>query len=118
VTQLIEALQRGVHAFMPTAMDNVYVRIHALFSAGRRDEARALFERLLPMIAFSNQALDVSIRTFKHLRRLEGTFATDLCRAPTAPLDPFQQATLEHLAPRILALDAECAAARADLTQR
>lgn len=113
VTQLIEALQRGVHAFMPTAMDHVYVRIHALFSAGRREEAQALFERLLPVLAFSNQALDVSIRTFKRLRWMDGSFATDLCRAPTAELDPFQQATLERLAPRALALDAECAAAAA-----
>lgn len=118
VTQLIEALQRGVHAFVPTALDHVYVRIHALFSTGRTEEARALFERLLPVVAFSNQALDVSIRTFKRIRLFDGTFATDHCRPPTAALDPYQQATLDALAPCALALEAECAAQRDDLTQR
>lgn len=110
VMQMIEALQRGVHAFMPTAMDHVYVRIHALFSAGRIEEARALFERLLPIVAFSNQQLDVSIRTFKRLRLLDETFATELCRAPTAALDAYQAASLDALGARALALDADCAA--------
>lgn len=103
--QMIEALQRGVHAFMPTAMDHIYVRIHRLFAAGRRYEARAVFEQLLPYVAFSNQHLEVSIRFFKRLREIDGTFATDICRPPTGVLDPFQQASLDALAPRAVALD-------------
>lgn len=105
VMQMIEALERGVHAFMPTAMDHIYVRIHALFASGRKTEAIALFERLLPFVAFSNQHLEVSIRFFKRLRLLDGTFATDHCRAPTALLDPYQQASLERLAERATALN-------------
>jgi len=113
VMQMIEALQRGVDAFMPTAMDHIYVRIHRLFASGRIDEARALFERMLPFIAFSNQHIEVSIRFFKRLRRLDGTFATDACRPPTAELDAFQQASLEALAIRAVALDREAAASNA-----
>lgn len=105
VMQMIEALERGVHAFMPSAMDNIYVAIHRLFAAGRRDEAIALFEQLLPFVAFSNQHLEVSIRFFKRLRELDGCFSSAVCRAPTPELDPFQQATLERLAPRAVALD-------------
>ncbi len=61
VMQMIEALDRGVHAFMPTGMHEIYTRIYALYQAGRRDDARALFNRLLPVLAFSNQHLDISI---------------------------------------------------------
>lgn len=111
VMQMIEALERGVHAFMPTAMDHIYVQIHRLFAAGRREEAEALFGQLLPFVAFSNQHLEVSIRFFKRLRLLDGTFATDHCRAPTVPLDPFQMASMERLAPRAVALDKALAGA-------
>lgn len=105
VMQMIEALERGVHAFMPTAMDHIYVAIHRLFTQNRAEEARALFERLLPFVAFSNQHIDVSIRFFKRLRLLDGCFETDVCRAPTGQLDPYQQSTLERLALRAVALD-------------
>mgnify|MGYP001290674594 CR=1 FL=1 len=105
VMQMIEALERGVHAFMPTAMDHIYVAIHRRFAAGDRDGAEALFEQLLPFVAFSNQNIEVSIRFFKRLRLLDGSFATDDCRSPTAVLDPYRQATLDRLAPRAVALD-------------
>ncbi|MFO7975863.1 MAG: dihydrodipicolinate synthase family protein, partial [Candidatus Hydrogenedentota bacterium] len=36
VMQMIEALDRGVDAFMPTGMHPVYTRIYALYTAGRR----------------------------------------------------------------------------------
>ncbi len=104
--QMIEALQRGVHAFMPTAMDYIYTGIHRHFAAGREAEARALFEQMLPFIAFSNQHIDLSIRFYKRVRRLDGTFATDHCRPPTPALDPYQEANLDHLARRAVALDA------------
>jgi L-fucose mutarotase/ribose pyranase (RbsD/FucU family)/dihydrodipicolinate synthase/N-acetylneuraminate lyase len=35
VSQMPEALTRGVHAFMPTALDHVYCRIYRLWHAGR-----------------------------------------------------------------------------------
>lgn len=72
VMQMIEALERGVHGFMPTAMDNIYVRIHDLFASGQQDAAIALFEKLLPFVAFSNQHIEVSIRFFKRLRLNDG----------------------------------------------
>src|SRR5690606_37136532 len=47
VSQMIEGLDRGIHAFMPTALHAIYVRIYRLHRSDRRDEALALFERLL-----------------------------------------------------------------------
>jgi 4-hydroxy-tetrahydrodipicolinate synthase len=110
VQQMIEALARGVHAFMPTALDHVYVAIHRRFACGDTDGARALFEELLPFIAFSNQHIDVSIRFFKRVRQLQGVFAHDCCREPTMALDRYQAASLERLAERAVALDARVAA--------
>lgn len=90
VNQLIDALDRGVHAFMPTAMDRIYVAIYSAYRSGNRDGARALFDRLLPVLAFSNQHIDVSIRFFKMLRHAEGVFSSDFCRPPTKQLDDQQ----------------------------
>ncbi len=106
VTQMIEALKRGVHAFMPTGMEAVYCAIQRAFAEGRLDAAREIFEAALPALVFANQHIDVSIRFFKHLRRISGVFATERCRPPVAPLDPFQQRSAERLARDALALEA------------
>lgn len=103
VMQMPDALARGVHAFMPTALDAVYVAIHDAHRRGQTALARALFERLLPIIAFSNQHIDVSIRFFKRLRRAEGIFSTDRCRAP-APLDAGQSREADLMVGRALTL--------------
>jgi 4-hydroxy-tetrahydrodipicolinate synthase len=82
------------------------VRIFDLWSAGRHDAARALFERALPVLVFSNQHIDVSLRFWKHVRRLQGIFDDLRCRPPVRPLDRVQQEEAERLAPRALALEA------------
>jgi len=105
VSQMIDALDRNVHAFMPTAMDPVYVAIDRAHRSGMRDQARALFERLLPVLAFANQHIDVSIRFFKMLRRAQGLFATDLCRDGVMALDPLQSAEAERLVRYALELE-------------
>lgn len=93
--QMMEALHRGVHAFMPTAMDSIYVEIFRLFTAGDAVAARTLHTRLTPVLAFSNQHIDVSIRFFKHLRQRQGLFQTAVCRAGVSELDAHQMRELE-----------------------
>jgi dihydrodipicolinate synthase/N-acetylneuraminate lyase len=109
VAQMIEALDRGVHAFMPTGMHELYVRIYRLYEAGMRTEAQALFERLLPILAFSNQHLDISIHFFKRLLHAEGTYATDRVRPPILPFDAVHRARAEELIRRVRALTTELA---------
>jgi 4-hydroxy-tetrahydrodipicolinate synthase len=109
VSQMIDALDRNVHAFMPTAMDPVYVAIHRAHRSGKRNQAQALFERLLPVLAFANQHIDVSIRFFKMLRRTEGVFSTDACRAGVAKLDPLLHAEAERLIRHALELQGKVA---------
>ena len=105
--QMLEALHRGVHAFIPTAMDAIYVAIYRHFQAGDVAQARALHEQLAPVLAFSNQHLDTSIRFFKHLRHREGLFATPLCRSGVRPLDEHQMRELELNVERVLAMQGE-----------
>lgn len=95
VTQLMDALGRGVNAFIPTGMERVYVAIHRLYETGDHAGARALFERVLPILTFSNQHIDISIRFFKALRKAEGVFETDHCRIATS-LDPVQKHEADH----------------------
>ena len=102
--QMMEALHRGVHAFIPTAMDRIYVRIYRLFAAGQAEAARTLHAQLAPVLAFSNQHIDVSIRFFKHLRQREGLFQTAICRDGVAALDQHQEREMEINLQRVLQL--------------
>ena len=102
--QMMEALHRGVHAFIPTAMDSIYVELFRRFAAGDHTGARDLHAQLAPVLAFSNQHIDMSIRFFKHLRQREGLFSTTVCRAGVSALDLHQMRELEINLERVLAL--------------
>lgn len=80
VTEMIDGLDRGVDAFMPTAMHHIYVQIYRSHASGDRVAAARLFERIKPVLAFSNQSLDVSIRFFKRMLCTQGVYATDKVR--------------------------------------
>ena len=87
VSQMIEGLQRGVHAFMPTGMHWIYTEIYRLWNAGKKGEAEELFQKILPVLAFSNQHLDISVHFFKRLLFKQGIYPTDLVRQPVLPFD-------------------------------
>jgi 4-hydroxy-tetrahydrodipicolinate synthase len=97
VMQMIEALDRGVHAFMPTGLHELYVRIDRLYREGRREQARALFHRLLPVLAFSNQHSDLAIRFFKRLAWRQGIYATARVREPLLPFDAAHERIADEL---------------------
>lgn len=97
VQQLIEALDRGVDAFMPTAMHHSYVTIVMRYARGDREGAISLFRQLLPVLAFSNQNLELSIRFFKHLLWRQSYYPTPDVRCPGPVPDSFQIAIMEEL---------------------
>ncbi len=109
VMQMIEALDRGAHAFMPTGMHRIYTEIYARYTSGDREKALELFERVLPVLAFSNQRLDISIAFFKRLLNAQGVFATSHCRAPVKELDANQTRVADELITRAIAIEAELA---------
>lgn len=87
VSQMIEGLKRGVHAFMPTGMHWIYCEIYKLWKMGNEDEAEKLFQQILPVLAFSNQHLDISIHFFKRLLWMQGIYPTANVRQPILPFD-------------------------------
>ncbi len=105
VSQMMDALARGVHAFMPTGMEPIYCEIHRRYRAGRPEEARDLFEAILPILAFANQHIEVSIRFFKALRHAAGLFETDACRPGVAALDAIQAEECRRLVARALEIE-------------
>jgi dihydrodipicolinate synthase/N-acetylneuraminate lyase len=106
-TQMLDGLARGLDAFAPSGLLPVYCRIFRLWEEGCRDDARTLFERALPILAFSNQHIEVSIRFWKSVRRRQGILATDACRPPVRPLDAVELEQAETLGSRAIALEAE-----------
>jgi dihydrodipicolinate synthase/N-acetylneuraminate lyase len=90
-TQMIEALDRGVHAFMPTILHPVYIRIFELHRLDRRREAMELFYQVLPVLSFSHQHVDISIHFNKRLVNRQGLFSTDAVRNPILIFDGFHE---------------------------
>lgn len=108
VQQMIEALDRGVHAMIPEcSMIRIYKQIDTLYRGGNREAARRLFNRLLPVLAFTNQQLDVSIRFFKRLLVRKGIFATAADRLDSAPFDAPMERIVEELIDYELELEKE-----------
>jgi 4-hydroxy-tetrahydrodipicolinate synthase len=87
---MMEALHRGVHAFIPSTMEILYNRIYNLFIANKFEEAKNLFYEMLPTLSFAHQHIDISIKFYKTLRVKEEIFATNFCRSPIKDFDKFQ----------------------------
>jgi len=85
-------------------MHELYTRIYDLYRSGRREQARALFENLLPVLAFANQHLDISIHFFKRLLHRQGIYATSRVREPILPFDPVHERVADQLIERIIEL--------------
>jgi 4-hydroxy-tetrahydrodipicolinate synthase len=106
-SQMIEALDRGVHAFAVTAMSEVYCKIIGLYRQGRRDDASALFKKLLPAIAFSTQHLDISICFYKRLMWRQGLYKTPNVRHTTYAFDAYHIRVADELIDEVIGLTYE-----------
>lgn len=107
VNQFIEGLDRGVHAFMPTGMHEIYVMIYSLYRKGDRKAAKELFDRLLPVLSFSNQHLDISIHFFKRLLFEQNIYRTMRVRQPILPFDNYHETIAQELINHVLKLTKE-----------
>lgn len=107
VTQLIEALDRGVDAMIPeSAMVRIYHAIHKAHSGGRRGEAMQLFRRLLPVVAYTNQEIRTSIAFFKRLLCRKGIFRTEVMRWPGFRWDSYNARIADELVDLVLSIEA------------
>ena len=87
---MIEALNRGVHAFIPSTMEVIYNQIYNLFIKKKINKARDLFSTILPILSFTHQHIDIAIKFSKMLRVREEIFTTELCRSPISEFDIYQ----------------------------
>jgi len=74
----------------------------AAYHAGRRDEAKATYERLLPIINFENR--QCQWRSCKVVMKEGGVIASEAVRHPTRPLHPETRAQLMELAREVAPL--------------
>jgi len=105
VMQMPEALQRGVHAFMPTGMHWIYTTIFREYKKGNRENALKLFQDILPVLAFSNQHLDISIHFFKRLLWKQGIYQTPDVREPILPFDDVHLEIADRLIDHVIRLE-------------
>ena len=105
--QMMEGLDRGLHAFMPTGLHGAYSAIYRLYVSGDREGARELFERILPVLAFSNQHLDISIRFWKRFLWRQGYYPTPAVREPLAPFDDIHIRIADELIARAILIENE-----------
>jgi dihydrodipicolinate synthase/N-acetylneuraminate lyase len=105
VMQMPEGLQRGVHAFMPTAMHHIYVKIFNDFHGGKTEEALSLFNEILPVLAFSNQHLDISIFFFKRLLWKQGIYPTPNLRISSLSIDAILTETADRLIEKVTEIE-------------
>ncbi len=82
-----EALVAGVTGFLVPAMD------------------AELFEYILPVLAFSNQHLEISIPFFKRLLYRQGMYPSPLVRNPALPFDAYHEKTADRLIRRVVELE-------------
>jgi 4-hydroxy-tetrahydrodipicolinate synthase len=69
--------------------------------------ATALFRRLLPVLAFSNQNLETSILFFKRLLWRQGIYPTPDLRQPAGAFDEFLLRVADGLVDLVMSLEAE-----------
>jgi 4-hydroxy-tetrahydrodipicolinate synthase len=98
VQQMIEALDRGVDGMVPEAsMVRVYAKVFAVHRAGARDRAVQLFRQLLPVVAFTNQEIRLSIAFFKALLVRKGIFQSETMRWPGFAWDAHSRRVADEL---------------------
>ena len=102
--QMIEGLDRGVHAFMPTVLPEVYTKIYQLHRTGAREQAKNIFYDLLTILAFSHQHLDISIHFGKRLYHQLGIFKTACVREPILPFDAYHERIADEMIERAIDL--------------
>ena len=105
--QLIEALDRGTHFVTTTAINRPFVHVHRLHKAGRRDEARELFHRVVPFLAFAHQYVDISIHFYKRYCVRRGLFTTSGVREPIMAFDAHHERVADELIEMICTLEDE-----------
>ena len=96
-----EELSRGACGVMTGfAYPEVFVKVYEDLSNGRRESARELFYRVLPLIRYEAQPF-VSLAIRKEILRRRGAIKTAVLREPATELDPQSLKELDELIDQI-----------------
>ena len=71
-------------------MEVIYNKIYNLYLEKKMEDSRRLFSQILPILSFTHQHIDISIKFSKMLRVEEGIFSTSICREPIKNFDQFR----------------------------
>jgi 4-hydroxy-tetrahydrodipicolinate synthase len=102
--EYIEALDRGADAYMPTVFHDIYALIFKWHSMGERQRAIALYQKFLPMLAFS-----YSHNTFQFNKKLlvrMGIFPSARLRVDVPLFDVCEERLADELIEQTLQLSA------------
>jgi 4-hydroxy-tetrahydrodipicolinate synthase len=108
-SQMIEALDRGVHTFMSTIMHTLYKKIFDFHQSGNREMAKEVFKKIVPVLAFSHQHLDISIHFNKRFYYKKDIYTTDKVREPIISFDDYHMKVADELIELALELEKELA---------
>lgn len=100
--QMMEALDRGIHGFNPSAFHRPYVSVVERYLAGDRPRAAALFEATLPYLAWSRQHIDINLHLLKRFCVRKGLFRSAHLRVPFIPWDDYHERYAGELIDRML----------------
>ncbi len=90
IPQMIESFDRGIDAMIPeSSMIRVYRAIIDLYQKNQRRDALDLFNRLLPVLSYTNQELTTSIAFFKRLLVRKAIFSSARLRMPDFEWDQY-----------------------------
>lgn len=82
--QMLENFERGAMGCMPcAAIAEMYIQIYDAWMAGNKEEAVRIHNDVLPLYNHIRQNVEMSIHYEKHILKLRGIIATDVCREPT-----------------------------------
>lgn len=102
ILHLAEELAAGIVATMPgSALPRAVVELWRVHAAGDEEEARARYERLLPLLVFQMGSLDLFVAVQKTLLARAGVLASPSTRRPGGALDARQRTWLEGLVERL-----------------
>ncbi len=116
---LMDGLAHGATGVMPgTSFVEAYVRIFELFESGRISEAKGLFYRMQPYLAFSVQHLELVIQMDKRALVRRGIFPSDRVREPTLSFDGEYQKQMNELIELMVGICLECQSDKARLSSK
>ncbi len=81
--QMIDAMERGAVGAMPgSSLTDIYCRIYQLYQDGDLETAILLHNRLIPLLNYIFQSIEMIIKWEKVILKRRGIISSDYCRRP------------------------------------